>query len=215
MISCKTSDFTRYLASKTFDDVFLFIEFISCCYNVAQKRQSYSSWRAESIFENMAICISGILDATNHKLVDSKEGKIVIQSNSAMEEAIEEVDENLGVLLYKYKHYSNTLDDKKQILRNILSALAPEIQTAKKNSTKNRLYDVANRIDDIANNFNIRHNNMAGKDENYYASNLTDVEQEYWDDALYKAILLFILEKDYDRAKDKLQKLRTNNAIAH
>ncbi|MBR2695478.1 hypothetical protein IKE86_01010 [Candidatus Saccharibacteria bacterium] len=193
---------------KSFDDVFLFIEFIMCCYDTLMSQVSFPYRHNSNSFKNLINCINGILSATNCKLVKTPKGKIVIQEDQTAEEVIKKVDESLGILLYKYKHYKNDLNDKKQILCNILSTLAPEIQTAKKNGTKNRLHDVANRIDDIANNFNVRHNNTVGKDKNDYASNLTDVEQEYWYDALYEAILLFILEKDYDKAKDKLQKLR-------
>lgn len=164
---------------KNFDDVFLFTEFILCCHDTLMNQVSFPYRYNNGLFRNLLSCIDGILDATNHKIVKTPKGKIVIQADPAMEEAVEKVDDDLSVLLYKYKHYSNTFDDKKQILRSVLSTLAPEIQAAKKNSTKNRLTDVANRIDDIANNFNIRHNNTAGKDKNDYASNLTEAEQAY------------------------------------
>ena len=195
--------------TKSFDDLFLFIELLACCQDSMPSKQSPDYALGKEMFDEAFKCINEILTTTNHKLVGPKNKRIVIQTDPTMEEAIEKVsDEELCVLLYKYKRYDNTLDGKKQILRNILSTLAPEIQTAKKNGTKNRLHDVANRIDDIANNFNVRHNNTAGKDKNNYASNLTDAEQGYWYDALYEAILLFMLEKDFDKAKDKLQKLR-------
>lgn len=195
--------------AKTFDDLFLFIELLACCQDNMPSKQSPDYALGKEMFDEAFRCINEILITTGHKLVGPKDRRIVIQIDSTMEEAISKTDdEELSILLYKYRHYSNDNNDRKQILRSILSALAPEIQTSKKNSSKNRLHDVANRIDNIANNFNIRHNNTAGKDKNNYASNLTEAEQAYWYDALYGAILLFILEKDFDKTKEKLQEIR-------
>lgn len=200
---------------KTFDDVFLLIELIVCCFDSYSrcniKYFFVDEKNGRSIFNETMQCVNEILLATNHELVETKRGRIVIQSDSVMEQAVFATeDEELSVLLYKYRHYSNNISDKKQILVQIINKLEPRIQQKKNSKSHDRYYETADTINNIANNFNVRHNNTSGSKKKSYACELTEEEQEYWYDQLYNAILIMILEDDFLGAKNKLESVQKN-----
>lgn len=195
---------------KNFDDVFLLIEFIVCCFDSFNqcniKYFFVNEMDGSCIFKEVMRCIDEILLSTNHKLIETKRGRIVIQNDPAMEQAVLATeDEDLSVLLYKYRHYSNNASDKKQILVQIINKLEPKIQQKKSSKSHNRYYETADTIYNIANNFNVRHNNTSGSKKKEYACGLTEEEQEYWYDQLYNAIIIMILENDFSVMKGKLE----------
>lgn len=200
---------------KTFDDVFLLIELIACCFDSYDqcniKYFFVDEKNGSSIFSETMQCINEILLATDHRLIETKRGRIVIQNDLAMEQAIMTTDdEDLSVLLYKYRHFSNDILDKKRILIQIVNKLEPMIQQKKKSKIRNRFYETADTVYNIANNFNVRHNNISGNNKKECACRLTEEEQEYWYDQLYNAIIIMILENDFSVMKNKLEVAQKN-----
>ena len=194
---------------KSFDDLFIFIELLACCEDNMPSSGFLYYGVGKQMFNAIFKCINEVLSSINYRLVESKDGRIIIQNDPIMEEAINATeDEDLAILLYKYRRYGNAIEDKKQILLAILNVLAPEIQERRKSTKTNRYKETAIKIDNISNNFNIRHNNKNGKDKKEYAANLSDQEQEYWLDSLYETILVFILEKNYRKSSELLEKIQ-------
>ncbi|MDR2748714.1 MAG: hypothetical protein LBB10_02320 [Bifidobacteriaceae bacterium] len=151
-------------------------EFASCLYNLFQ-------------------IITYTLSQLNHEIIKVNNHYIVVESNSKMSQAAQLIsndDINLSLKLFEYNHFSNSLEEKK----NILKFTANSIEELIKNPTLNKQLrtDYKRLVNDI---LDIRHTKIKVPIE----------DLEYWYDSTYNTVLAIIIDLEQKEIHKKIVKL--------
>ena len=122
--------------------------------------------------------------------------------------AIEDIDDKpaaRAILEYNRVDNKRNLKEKRELLVRIARYLEP---TLKDTDLKEPRKSLSDDINFALNNFNIRHNNDAGKSANVLLPELTPQMLEIVYDDLYQAMLLFFEFEKYAPGSERFVKLR-------
>ena len=133
---------------------------------------------------------------------------IIVPKDELVHAVIEDIsDKDVGLAILEYGRFSNkgNLKRKRETLVKIARLLEPKLKDNKLTEPRKSLAD---NIDFVLNNFNIRHNNEAGKSANVLLPELTAQMLEIVYDDLYQAMLLFFEFEKYAPGSERFVKLR-------
>lgn len=133
---------------------------------------------------------------------------IIVPKDELVHAVIEDIsDKDVGLAILEYGRFSNkgNLKRKRETLVQIARLLEPKLKDNKLTEPRKSLAD---NIDFVLNNFNIRHNNEAGKSANVLLPELTAQMLEIVYDDLYQAMLLFFEFEKYAPGSERFVKLR-------
>jgi len=170
----------------------------------------------EETFNKIICNIKIVLEKTNHEIHFNKENQFafIVEKNKFATEAIENIeDEQLAFELIDYNRalFKGRVEEKRKILRSLANHIEPILKSKKLDSTA---YSALKKdIGFYLNNFNIRHNNVEGKEKRNYLVSMTEQELENWYDDIYTSILMLIIaDKQIDRDK-KLSEFKKHNSL--
>ena len=200
--------YSKHWAANTLEGLLLYCEIIS---NLIYTLPS-NYLTDHDICRNRDQIISNvkyILEKTGNQLVVGA-GKvlIVVPKDALVNAAIEDIsDKDVGLAILEYGRFSNkgNLKRKRETLVKIARLLEPKLKDNKLTEPRKSLAD---NIDFVLNNFNIRHNNEAGKSANVLLPELTAQMLEIVYDDLYQAMLLFFEFEKYAPGSERFVKLR-------
>lgn len=186
------------------EDLFLYCEVL---YNIINDLELTKSDNDDviRISNNIVNNINEILNKTNHKLVKCKKGFIIVVNDSAVNLAASLVDENSALSIFKYNYFN--IKGNIELKRNILCDLALYLEP-KLHDKKSKYEFLLDDISFMLNCFNIRHNNLEGKNKKEYIENLNNDEIEEWYDKLYKMMIAAIIIIDNYSTHDELDKIK-------
>ena len=133
---------------------------------------------------------------------------IIVPKDELVHAVIEDIsDKDVGLAILEYGRFSNkgNLKRKRETLVKIARLLEPKLKDNKLTEPRKSLAD---NIDFVLNNFNIRHNNEAGKSANVLLPELTAQMLEIVYDDLYQAMLLFFEFEKYAPGSERFAGLR-------
>lgn len=183
--------YSRYWNVETLEGLLLYCEFVvnlikSMPSNCLTDRDLCRN--RDQILSNVGC----ILEKTGNKLVvGSNKILIVVPKDELVDAVIEDLsDKNTALAIFEYGRLSNkgNLKSKCDALIKIARFLEPAL---KEKSISGFLRELADDINFALNNFNIRHNNDAGKAENILLKELTPAMLEIVYDDLYRTMLIF------------------------
>lgn len=190
---------------KTFDDVFLFIEFIFLAIDSTPKNMAFRTTLVDggNIYDDILIKMQVVLDETNHEIREVNGHKIVLPKNYVVDQAAMLVSDTVAYNLYEYNHFSNNgnLEVKRTILKNIADYIEPILQKKKGNQA-------AILVSDMLNNLNIRHNNLEGTKKKSFIIGMSDELLEQWYDKTYSAIVYLLISNEWGKIKTEYEQLR-------
>lgn len=200
--------YSKHWAANTLEGLLLYCEIIS---NLIYTLPS-NYLTDHDICRNRDQIISNvkyILEKTGNQLVVGA-GKvlIVVPKDALVNAAIEDIsDKDVGLAILEYGRFCNkgNLKRKRETLVKIARLLEPKLKDNKLTEPRKSLAD---NIDFVLNNFNIRHNNEAGKSANVLLPELTAQMLEIVYDDLYQAMLLFFELEKYALGSERFAGLR-------
>lgn len=185
--------------SISMEEYFLYCEIIvNLAYDLAGINSPYLCDIFDVIIETMRLNI----ERSGFEFKRIIEGIIVTEKNASAIEAAE-IMPNIKDIIVEYNHYllKGNLNRKKELLRNMASALEPErlsLESACQQEAKDFFF--------MVNKMNIRHNNCDPSDRKNYCKEfaaLTDTEKEAWYDKIYEqALAILIIRKQRARTKE-------------
>lgn len=185
---------SAYQLDGTFEKLFLFSEFLLALFNEMKKSSHIIEPRARAKMEIIKNNIIVFVDKSNHELVDAGEkGTIIIEKNKTASQAVEFIeDPKTAIEVLEYNHYKlkGDLNQKQKILISLGNYIEPIL---KDRAVKAKYADLFSDVSFLLNNFNIRHNNKAGKNAKEFIITAPDATLELWYDRAYNMILSVIL----------------------
>ncbi len=180
----------------SFENLFLFSEFLIALFDEIKASSLNivpSAIRQMTIIQNNIIVF---VDKSNHELVDAGEhGLIIVEKNKTASQAVEFIeDPKTAIEVLEYNHYKlkGDLSQKQKILNSLGNYIEPIL---KDREVRAKYADLFSDVSFLLNNFNIRHNNKAGKAVKEFIMNAPDATLELWYDRAYNMILSVILAK--------------------
>lgn len=192
----------------TLDGLLLFCEIIInllACVN----RLGLDDDQLEKWYDELLTNAKNIADKTGHKFILDKDGiAIAVKEDALASAVIEDIDDKpaaRAILEYNRVDNKRNLKEKRELLVRIARYLEP---TLKDKDLKEPRKSLSDDINFALNNFNIRHNNDAGKSANVLLPELTSQMLEIVYDDLYRAMLLFFEFEKYAPGSERFVKLR-------
>ena len=200
--------YSKHWAANTLEGLLLYCEIISnLIYTLPSNYLTDHDFcrNRDQIISN----VKYILEKTGNQLVVGA-GKvlIVVPKDALVNAAIEDIsDKDVGLAILEYGRFCNkgNLKRKRETLVKIARLLEPKLKDNKLTEPRKSLAD---NIDFVLNNFNIRHNNEAGKSANVLLPELTAQMLEIVYDDLYQAMLLFFELEKYALGSERFAGLR-------
>ncbi len=156
-----------------------------------------------------------VVDRIHHKIVkiDDKYNFIIVPRDKKSIQAAEIVacnDENVAIKILEYKHFSNTVDDKKKILISIAkymedkkSELTESLKEDDLYIQKNNKIVLVDQLFEMFNTLHIRHQN----NKQY----IEESEREKWYDYTYNTVLTVIIINEQARINKEFKELKEVN----
>lgn len=200
--------YSKYWAANTLEGLLLYCEIVSnLIYTLPANHLT-----DREICRNRDQIISNvkyILEKTGNQLTAGA-GKvlIIVPKDELVQAVIDDItDKDVGLAILEYVRFCNkgNLKRKRESLVKIARLLEPKLKDNKLTEPRRSLAD---NIDFVLNNFNIRHNNEAGKSANVLLPELTPQMLEIVYDDLYRAMLLFFEFEKYAPGSERFVKLR-------
>lgn len=190
---------------KTFDDVFLFIEFILLVIDSTPKNMAFRTTLVDggNIYDDILVKIQVVLNETNHEIKEVNGHKIVLPKDYVVDQAAMLVSDTIAYRLYEYNHFSNNgnMEGKRAILKAIADYIEPILQKKKGDQ-------VAILVSDMLNNLNIRHNNLEGSKKKAFITKMDDELLEQWYDKTYNAIVYLLISNEWRKTKTEYEQLK-------
>ena len=153
-----------------------------------------------------------ILDSLNYEILIKEDYQcFIIKKNTDSEETAKVIeDDGIATKILQYNDYTivNDIEAKRTILKHLADYFEQQKEEIKKCNTI-----LENNISFALNNFNIRHNNIAGKNENDFMKNINESEAiKLYDKVYFLMLIAFRLialkefEKDIEDIKKKISK---------
>ena len=185
---------SAYQLDGTFEKLFLFSEFLIALFDEMKKSPHIIESRARAKMEIIKSNIIVFVDKSNHELVDAGEhGTIIVEKSKTASQAVEFIDDQTTAIeVLEYNHYKlkGDLNQKQNILVSLGTYIEPILRDEE---VKAKYRDLFSDVSFLLNNFNIRHNNKAGKTAKEFIMNVPDATLELWYDKAYNMILSAIL----------------------
>lgn len=142
--------------------------------------------------------IEKLLSKLNYKIVEVEKTKYkVVINNPTLPKVIKNVSKDIQSCLIEYLIVDNTIEDK----RKILKLLADHFEGKKQDYNKLKVDFTKSLYSDTTyyfNNYNIRHNNLDGKNKKENLVKMPPKNLEHIYDMIYNNCLLLILLKNHD-----------------
>ena len=131
------------------------------------------------------------------------------ENKPLVREIAQNTDKTCATLLYEYNdiEIKDNIDKKKSILVNLATYTEPITKSYTKKSGD--IYDLFDNLDFALNNFNIRHNNLKGKNKNDYLLTLNEKQWIELYDYTYDLILATLCQNNTQASLDKIKELRS------
>lgn len=150
--------------------------------------------------------IERLLEDLNYEVKVLSDKTLIIVEKDMLLSAVAETNPNVSDKVIEYRRFilKGKIDDKREIL-NLLSNEIEEMKLIFRGTTYSNLMD---DVQFMLNNFNIRHNNLNGKNKKEYVSNLDSDKLERIYDQIFDMILgLFVIDK-YLKNKNNIDELK-------
>lgn len=165
------------------------------------------------VFDKMLMdLVYELLDSLNYEVTKKDDYQcFIIKKNIDAEETAKVIeDEDLSSIILQYNNYTivNNLEAKK----SILISLAGHFE-GNKNALKNINSKLENNISFALNNFNIRHNNKVGKNQNEFIKSISDADLiKLYDETYFMLLLAFRLIElpEFQASIEKIRKEKFN-----
>lgn len=199
------------LRENTVECLLLYIEVIinliemSGLKNVKKSCEIYynCNWK---IYKLLQENIERLLEDLNYEVKVLSDKMLIIVEKDMLLSAVAETNPNVSDKVIEYRRFilKGKIGDKREIL-NLLSNEIEEMKLIFKGTTYSNLMD---DVQFMLNNFNIRHNNLNGKNKKEYVSNLDSDKLEKIYDQIFNMILgLFVINK-YLKNKNNIDELK-------
>ncbi len=150
--------------------------------------------------------IERLLEDLNYEVKVLSDKTLIIVEKDMLLSAVAETNPNVADKVIEYRRFilKGKIEDK----REILNLLSNEIEGMKPIFKKTTYSNLMDDVQFMLNNFNIRHNNLNGKNKKEYISNLDCDELEKIYDQIFDMILgLFVIDK-YLKNKNNIDDLK-------
>lgn len=175
--------------------------------NINSNTYRYEDFNME-IYVLLKENIETLLEDLNYEIKVKNNQEYIIVEKDILLSAVAESNEDICNDIIEYRRFSlkgNILEK-----RNLLKLLANKVEGMKnlfKGTTYNNMFE---DIQFMLNNFNIRHNNVQGKNRKEYIVNLNDEELEQLYDKTFDMILGLFVINDYLNEKENLKELKNS-----
>lgn len=175
--------------------------------NINSNTYRYEDFNME-IYVLLKENIETLLEDLNYEIKVKNNQEYIIVEKDMLLSAVAESNEDICNDIIEYRRFSlkgNILEK-----RNLLKLLANKVEGMKnlfKGTTYNNMFE---DIQFMLNNFNIRHNNVQGKNRKEYIVNLKDEELEQLYDKTFDMILGLFVINDYLNEKENLKELKNS-----
>lgn len=175
--------------------------------NINSNTYRYEDFNME-IYVLLKENIETLLEDLNYEIKVKNNQEYIIVEKDMLLSAVAESNEDICNDIIEYRRFSlkgNILEK-----RNLLKLLANKVEGMKnlfKGTTYNNMFE---DIQFMLNNFNIRHNNVQGKNRKEYIVNLNDEELEQLYDKTFDMILGLFVINDYLNEKENLKELKNS-----
>lgn len=175
--------------------------------NINSNTYRYEDFNME-IYVLLKENIETLLEDLNYEIKVKNNQEYIIVEKDMLLSAVAESNEDICNDIIEYRRFSLKGNILKK--RNLLKLLANKVEGMKnlfKGTTYNNMFE---DIQFMLNNFNIRHNNVQGKNRKEYIVNLKDEELEQLYDKTFDMILGLFVINDYLNEKENLKELKNS-----
>ncbi|MFI3327302.1 MAG: hypothetical protein R3Y35_14200 [Clostridia bacterium] len=162
------------------------------------------------IKENIEESIDYIVESINCEFLVKDSFVYIVSKDASISEAVEQIhDEETALNLIEYNRvlFKGDITEKKRILLQLGQFIEPILKS--KTLSNNGYSNIANDLGFYLNNFNIRHNNLEGKNSKQFCIDINNnSELEEWYDATYNTLIMAIIATKQIELHEKVTQLK-------